>query len=43
VDDRVRGLDLGADDHLVKPFALPELWLGFERCFVAAVRRKCFD
>src|SRR6516225_8194870 len=25
VDDRVRGLDLGADDYLVKPFALPEL------------------
>ena len=25
VDDRVSGLDLGADDYLVKPFALPEL------------------
>ena len=25
VDDRVKGLDLGADDYLVKPFALPEL------------------
>src|SRR3989449_1704516 len=25
VDDRVRGLDSGADDYLVKPFALPEL------------------
>ena len=25
VGDRVRGLDLGADDYLVKPFALPEL------------------
>ena len=25
VDDRVAGLDLGADDYLVKPFALPEL------------------
>ena len=25
VDDRVRGLDLGADDYLIKPFALPEL------------------
>ena len=23
--DRVRGLDVGADDYLVKPFALPEL------------------
>jgi len=25
VDDRVRGLDLGADGYLVKPFAFPEL------------------
>jgi DNA-binding response OmpR family regulator len=25
VDDRVGGLDRGADDYLVKPFALPEL------------------
>jgi DNA-binding response OmpR family regulator len=25
VDDRVRGLDTGADDYLVKPFALAEL------------------
>ena len=25
IDDRVQGLDLGADDYLVKPFALPEL------------------
>lgn len=25
VDDRVRGLDLGSDDYLVKPFALEEL------------------
>lgn len=25
VDDRVRGLDEGADDYLVKPFAMPEL------------------
>ena len=25
VEDRVRGLDLGADDYLVKPFALAEL------------------
>ncbi|MEO8699343.1 MAG: response regulator transcription factor [Kofleriaceae bacterium] len=25
VDDRVRGLDLGADDYLVKPFAFVEL------------------
>jgi DNA-binding response OmpR family regulator len=25
VEDRVKGLDLGADDYLVKPFAWPEL------------------
>ena len=25
VEDRVLGLDLGADDYLVKPFAVPEL------------------
>lgn len=26
VDDRVRGLDVGADDYLPKPFAFPELF-----------------
>lgn len=26
LDDRVRGLDLGADDYLVKPFAMTELF-----------------
>jgi DNA-binding response OmpR family regulator len=25
IDDRVRGLDIGGDDYLVKPFAFPEL------------------
>jgi heavy metal response regulator len=25
IDDRVKGLDAGADDYLVKPFAFPEL------------------
>jgi two-component system OmpR family response regulator len=25
IEDRVRGLDLGADDYMVKPFAMPEL------------------
>lgn len=25
IDDRVRGLDLGADDYLVKPFAFAKL------------------
>lgn len=26
VDDRIRGLDLGADDYLIKPFAVTELF-----------------
>ncbi len=26
IEDRVIGLDAGADDYLVKPFAFPELW-----------------
>jgi DNA-binding response OmpR family regulator len=26
IDDRVRGLDAGGDDYLVKPFAFAELW-----------------
>jgi DNA-binding response OmpR family regulator len=25
IEDRVAGLDAGADDYLVKPFAFPEL------------------
>jgi len=25
IEDRIRGLDLGADDYLLKPFAYPEL------------------
>jgi DNA-binding response OmpR family regulator len=33
VEDRVRGLDTGADDYLVKPFAFPEL--------LARVRALC--
>ena len=33
VEDRVRGLDCGADDYLVKPFAFPEL--------LARVRALC--
>jgi two-component system, OmpR family, response regulator len=36
VDERVRGLDLGADDYLVKPFALLEL----EARLRAIVRRR---
>jgi two-component system copper resistance phosphate regulon response regulator CusR len=26
VEDRVKGLELGADDYLVKPFSFAELW-----------------
>jgi len=35
LDDRVRGLDLGADDYLTKPFDLPE----FEARVRALIRR----
>jgi DNA-binding response OmpR family regulator len=34
--DRVRGLELGADDYVTKPFSLRELWPAFERCCCAA-------
>src|SRR5689334_8487198 len=36
--DRVRGLDFGADDYVVKPFAYPEV-----RARIAAVLRRCQD
>ena len=36
VDDRVKGLDLGADDYLVKPFAFEELCARIQ----ALVRRR---
>jgi two-component system response regulator QseB len=36
LDSRVRGLDLGADDYLVKPFAIEEL---MARCRALARRR----
>ena len=34
VDDRVRGLDLGADDYMPKPFALPFI---FEACSIISL------
>jgi DNA-binding response OmpR family regulator len=37
VPDRVKGLDLGADDYLVKPFALAELLARVR----ALIRRRC--
>lgn len=39
LDDRLEGLDLGADDYLVKPFHLSEL----RARVTAIVRRKSFD
>lgn len=38
VDDRVKGLELGADDYLVKPFAFSELLARVARCCDAAAR-----
>jgi DNA-binding response OmpR family regulator len=39
LDDRVKGLNLGADDYLSKPFFLPELSARVS----AIIRRKRFD
>ncbi|HMJ70434.1 MAG TPA: response regulator transcription factor [Cyclobacteriaceae bacterium] len=38
-DDKVRGLNLGADDYLAKPFYMPELLARVS----AIIRRKRFD
>lgn len=38
MDDRIAGLDIGADDYLVKPFPLPELLARIR----ALIRRSCF-
>ena len=39
LDDKVKGLDLGADDYLTKPFQLPEL----NSRIKAVLRRRHFD
>ncbi|HEK21851.1 response regulator transcription factor [Mucilaginibacter sp. 44-25] len=39
LDDRLNGLDMGADDYLVKPFHLSEL----KARVMSIVRRKSFD
>ena len=40
VDDRVKGLEQGADDYLVKPFAFVELLARARCCCAAASRRR---
>ena len=40
VSDRVKGLDLGADDYLVKPYAFTELLARFAHCSDAAQSGK---
>lgn len=39
VDDRVKGLTTGADDYLVKPFAMPELMARIEALFRRATTK----
>ena len=38
VSDRTQGLNLGADDYMVKPFAFESCWPGSAAC--CAVRRR---
>ncbi|SRR5258708_4518747 len=40
IDDRIKGLDLGADDYLIKPFGIDEL---FARIRAVLRRRKTTD
>ena len=37
--ERVRGLSVGADDYVTKPFSVPELMAGFGRFYAAPARR----
>ena len=39
VDDRVKGLELGADDYLTKPLLSSSCWRACVRCCAAASRR----
>jgi len=39
LDDKIRGLDIGADDYLTKPFHLPELNARIK----SIIRRKSFE
>ena len=39
IEDRVTGLDAGAQDYLLKPFEVPGCWPGSERCCAASTMR----
>lgn len=41
VEDRVKGLDLGADDYLIKPFQLSELEARVRALFRRATNERC--
>jgi DNA-binding response OmpR family regulator len=43
VDDRIKGLDLGADDYLVKPFAFDELLARIRALMRRRYEHKCPD
>jgi len=42
-DDRIKGLDLGADDYLVKPFAFDELLARIRALMRRRYKHKCPD
>ncbi len=39
IEDKIQGLDLGADDYLVKPFPWPNCWHESVPCCAAAMNR----